>query len=101
MIPSLASEGTLTDSQSNLIATTRRYKKSSLGDLAGTFLEGIFSSEEDSASDADESARELKFRLAFRVETTPEREAAQRKGLLKLVAERNRLVHREALNLKT
>lgn len=99
MIPSLASQGTPTDLQSNLDATARRHKKSSLGDLAGTFLEGIFGSAEDSSFGTDEAAREVQLRISFRVETDPEREAEQRKALLKLVVERNRLIHRDVLSV--
>lgn len=99
MIPSLASEGTPADWQSNIAATARRHKKSSLGDLAGTFLEGIFSSSEDSTLGADEPTREAKFRISFQVEASPEQKAAQRKALLKLVVERNRLIHRDALTV--
>jgi len=96
MIPSLASEGTLIDWQSNITATAQRHKKSSLGDLAGTFMKGIFSNPEDTT---DESASEAKFRMSFQVETTPEQEAEQRRTLLKLVAERNRFIHRDVLTV--
>ena len=99
MIPSLASEGTPKDWQSNITATARRHKKSSLGDLAGTFLEGIFSNTEDTRFGADESARKAKFRISLQVETNPEQEAEQRRTLLKLVVERNRLIHRDALTV--
>lgn len=99
MIPSLANEGTLKDWQSNLTATTRRHKKSSLGDLAGTFLESVFSGAEESLVDADESLREITFRVSLQLDTTAEQEAEQRKALLKLVRERNRLIHRDALDI--
>jgi hypothetical protein len=99
MIPLLENEGTLKDWQSNLSAKTRRHKKSSLGDLAGTFLESISSGAEESLVDADEPLRELKLRVTFQVDTTPEQEAEQRTSLLKLVRERNRLIHRDALDV--
>jgi len=99
MIPSLANEGTLKDWQSNLTATTRRHKKSSLGDLAGTFLESVFSVADESLVDTDESLREIKFRVSLQLDTTAEQEAEQRKALLTLVRERNRLIHRDALDV--
>lgn len=97
MIPALASEGTLKDWKSNLTATARRHKKSSLGDLAGTFLEGIFPKVDDSSNDAGNPATDISFRISLQVETSPESEADQRSAILKLVVERNRLIHRDAL----
>jgi hypothetical protein len=99
MIPSLASEGTPTDWKSNIAATTRRHKKSSLGDLADSFLEGIFSAPDSARPDTSESANEVRFQISFRIETTPEEAASQRKALLKLVVERNRLIHRDVLDV--
>lgn len=99
MIPSLSNEGTPKDWQANFSATTRRHKKSSLGDLAGSFLERVFSGADESLIDADASLRELKLRVSLQVDATPKQEAEQRRALLKLVRERNRLIHWDALDV--
>lgn len=99
MIPAIASDGTLTEWKSNLTATARRHKKSSLGDLAGTFLEGSFPEVGDSSNDAGKLTPEISFRISLQVGTSPESEADQRSAILKLVVERNRLIHRDALTI--
>ncbi len=99
MLPSLANEGTLQELHANLAATTRRNKKSSLGSLADSFLDGVFGKEKSTDHEAAEPATEIRIRMSIQIECTPEDSAAQRKALLKLVAERNRLVHRSALEI--
>lgn len=99
MIPALASEGTLSDWESNIKATAKRHKKSSLGDLAGTFLGNIYRTLDDQSAKAEETAKEATIRISLEIEASPEERAEQRKALLKLVVERNRLVHRDALSV--
>lgn len=99
MIPSLAGEVTLTDGKSNIPATIRKHKKSSLGDLADSFLGRIFSTPEPEGRETAETAPDDKFRFSLQLITTPEEAANQRKALLKLVVERNRLIHRDVLEV--
>lgn len=99
MLPTLAIEWTPTSGQSKLNATARKHKKSSLGNLADAYLDGIFTRPEDSGLDADESANEMSVRISFHIDASPERRAEQRKALLKLVVERNKLIHRDLLTV--
>jgi hypothetical protein len=99
MIPTLAAEWTGTNLQLALDATARRYKKSSLGNLSDAYLDGIFRRPEDSRSESVESPTEISFRVSFHVDASPEQRAAHGKALLKLVVERNRLIHRDMLTV--
>jgi hypothetical protein len=97
MLPSLAIEGTDTSLKSNITASVRRHKKMSLGDLTNRFLDGISSKPEDTRTAIDNHITEVHIRTRFQVESTLEDEAEQRKSVLRLVVERNRLIHRDAL----
>jgi len=99
MIPSLASTGTLRDFKSSLLATGKKHKKSSLGTLADTFFDGIFSKADELNAGTENASKEVSFRTSLQIKTSPELEAEQRKSLLKLVIERNRLIHSDALKV--
>lgn len=99
MIPSLANEGTLTNFHSNLTLATRKQKKASLGSLAGTFLGGIFYKPKADDWDTKYSPTEISMRVEFQIETTPEHAAERKRSLLKLVSQRNRLVHQDVLGV--
>ena len=99
MIPSLANEGTLTNFHSNLTLSTRKQKKASLGTLAGTFLDGIFYKPTADDLDTKYSSTEISMRVGFQIETTPEHAAERKRSLLKLVSQRNRLVHQDVLGV--
>ena len=99
MIPALENEGTLSNWQSSIAATTKKHKKSSLGSLADTFLDGIFYDPMAEELDTDAAPTEISVRVGFQIEVTPEHAAERKRGLKKLVSERNRLIHREVLGV--
>lgn len=99
MIPSLHTEGTPRDIQSRLDATARRYKKSSLGDLADVFIGTVLPKHKADDCDAAEITDEFSIRQSVTIEATPDVAAQHRRELLKLVVERNRLVHRDLLSV--
>lgn len=99
IIPSLSNDGTMTDWNANIGAKTRKHKKSSLGNLAESFLGDIFPRPAERQSDTSESADENIVRFSFTIEATADEALSRRRALQKLVIERNRLIHRDVLGI--
>ena len=99
MIPSLSSETTQSTLHSHKAEINRKYKKWSLGDLTDTFLDSIFYSTKKEDSEISEKVNELSIKTTFQIEIDPQDTIERRKGLLKLVVERNRLIHRDVLDI--
>jgi hypothetical protein len=77
----------------------RRHKKSSLGDLTGAFLDTVLPKAQPGDLSAGPEPVEIRFRISMQIETTAGEAAQHRRDLLKLVAERNRLVHCDFLSV--
>ena len=99
VIPTLRSEGSLTEVRSRLDATVRKHKRSSLGNLADAFLDTVLPKAQPGDLSAGTEPVEITLRISTQIETTADEAAQHRRDLLKLVTERNRLVHRDFLSV--
>ena len=99
MIPALSAKGTLRELQIRQAEVSRKHKKSSLGDLAGAFHERVFRNDMGECGIPDEAPPEPTMDFSIRLEAPPEAVAEQKRALAKLVAERNRLIHKDILSV--
>jgi hypothetical protein len=97
MIPSLSSEGRLSQLPIRQHELVRKLAKSSLGNLATAYLEKAFRPRGETS--LDDHALEPALAHSVWLETTREGVAAQKRALRSLVAERNRLVHKDLLSV--
>ena len=99
MLPALSNKGTLKELQANQDELSRKHKKSSLGDLANAYHERVYGKSLADEALSDEVLSEPMFAFSVHVEVTPEKAAQRKRALVKLIAERNRLIHKDLLNV--
>ena len=99
MIPALYNKGTLKELQANQDGLSRKDKKSSLGDLANAYHERVYGKNIADEALADEVLSEPTFAFSVHIEVTPEKVVQRKRALGKLIAERNRLIHKDLLNV--
>lgn len=99
LIPSLSLQTTLSSGQTQKSIENHKIKKSSLGKLADPFLANVFDTSSVDDDISIETVNEPVIKTHFRIELDPQEIVVRKAGLRKLVTERNRLVHRDALNV--
>jgi hypothetical protein len=99
VIPALYNQGTLKELQVNRDEVLRKHKKAALGKLANSYHERVYGNSLADEPQSDELLSEPTFAFSLRVEVTPEKAAQRRRGLVKLIAERNRLIHKDLLSV--
>lgn len=95
MIPALSTKGVLSELPIRQDELVRKHKKSSLGDLADAFHKTIYQPSDDTS--ADDVTSQTTFAFSVRLESIPADIASKKRALKSLVAERNRLIHRDLL----
>jgi len=95
----LYNKGTLKELQANQHEVPRKNKKASFGKLANAYHERVYGKSVEDAALPDEISSEPTFAFLLRVEVTPEKAAQRKRALVKLIAERNRLIHQDLLNV--
>lgn len=97
MIPALSNKGTLSELKIRQAELARKHKKSSLGELANAYHKKVFRvPSEDLPGDA---LTEPTVAFSVQIESTTDDVAIQKRALASLVVERNRLIHRDVLNV--
>ena len=96
LIPALAVSGTLSEIEARQDKLQRVLKKASLGDLAGKFGQRAYS--ESQRSSEIEEVTEPSFSFSMRIESGGD-VRSRKQSLLRLVSERNRLIHRDFVDL--
>ena len=99
MLPALTNKGTLKELQANQHEVSRKHKKSSLGDLASAYHERVYGKSVADEALSDEVLSEPMFAFSVHVEVTREKATQRKRALVKLIAERNRLIHKDLLNV--
>lgn len=100
MIPALSYKSEVLKPPVHHAERSRIYKKSSLGDLAKAFHTQILGRGIEEVSGAlDEAPPEPKFSFSVEMEVSPEAAIEQKRALIKLVTERNRLIHKDILSV--
>ena len=97
MIPSLSNKGTVKELQANQDKVSQKLKNSSLGTLADAYHERIYG--KSAADEALPDVAEPTFAFGVHIEVTPEKAAQRKRALVELIAERNRLIHTDLLNI--
>lgn len=95
LIPALAISGTLSQIQARQGRLRRMLKKASLGDLASEFKKRAYNESQGSEM---EEVTEPSFSFSLRIESEGDLRSRKR-SLLQLVSERNRLIHRDLLDV--
>ena len=99
MIPTLSLQTTYPSKHAQSVKTKQKAKKDTLGILAGTFLDGVFYSSNVDVAESIEEVHEITLTSKFQIDADTEKIAERKKGLLRLVVERNKLIHREVLKV--
>ena len=100
MIPALSAKGTLKELQANRDEVVRKHEKSSFGSLVSAYHDRLSRSKKVlNETVRDEVLAEPTFAYGFTIEVTPETAAQRKIALVNLVAERNRLIHEDLLNV--
>ncbi len=97
MIPALSNNGTLSELKIRRTKLERKHKKSSLGELANSYHEKVFRVPSEDLS--DDAPTEPWLAFSVQIESTPDDVAMQKRALASLVVERNRLIHKDVLNV--
>lgn len=99
MIPALYNQGTLQELQANRDEISRKHEKVTLGTLANAYHERVYDKKVEDEAPPDGMVSEPGFVLSVRLDVTPERAAQRKLALMDLVAERNRLIHKDLLTV--
>jgi len=99
MIPVLANKGTLKTLQTNQNEVSRKYKKSTLGNLANAFHERVYGKSLADEAPSNEDSSEAIIAFWVHLDVTPEKAEERRRALSNLIAERNRLIHHDLLDI--
>ncbi len=99
MIPALHNQGTLKKLQANQDEVSRKHKKAALGDLANSFNERVYGKNVGDEPRTGDVLSEPTITFSARLEVTPEKAAQRKRALMMLVAERNRLIHKDLLSV--
>jgi hypothetical protein len=96
LIPALAISGTLREIEARQDRLRRMLKKASLGDLASEFEKHAYS--ESQGGSEMEEVTEPSFSFSLRIESEGD-VSSRKRSLLRLVSERNRLIHRDLVDV--
>lgn len=99
MIPALSNKGTVKELQTNQEEVSRKHKKASLGDLANAYHDRVYGKSVADDAPPDEVLSEPTFGFSVHLEVTEETAAQRKRALVKLIAERNRLIHEDLLSV--
>jgi hypothetical protein len=99
MIPALYNRGTLKELQANQDEVSRKHQKAALGDLANAYHERVYGKNVEDEAMPDDMVSEPTFAFSVRLEVTQETAVQCKRALMKLVAERNRLIHKDLLSV--
>ena len=100
MVPMLYNKSTLKELQANQSEVSPKQDKSTFGNLVSSYHDRLSRSKEllnETVPDEGLAAPTLTF--GFSIEVTEETAAQRRSALVNLVAERNRLIHKDLLNV--
>ena len=100
MVPMLYNKSTLRELQAHQSEVSPKPEKSTFGNLVSSYHGGLSRSKEVlNETVPDESLVESTVTFGVSIEETEETAARQRSALVNLVAERNRLIHEDLLNV--
>lgn len=99
MIPALSNKLTLKELQTGRNKISRKHKKSPLGNLADDYHQKVFSKNVPDETVSDEVSSEPTLAFGVRIQVPPETEAQRKRELMKLIAERNRLIHKDLVSV--
>jgi hypothetical protein len=100
MVPMLYNKSTLKELQAHQSQVSPNQEKSTFGNLVSSYHDRLSRSKELSNETVpDEGLAEPTLTVGFSIEVTEETAAQRRSALVNLVAERNRLIHEDLLNV--
>ena len=99
MIPALHNRGTLKELQANQDEVSRKHKKAALGELANAYHESVYGKNLEDEAATDDTLSEPTFAFSVSLDVTHETAAQRKRALMRLVAERNRLIHKDLLSV--
>ena len=100
MIPTLHNQGTLEELEANQDEVSRKYKKAGFGNLANAYHERVYGKNAGDEPLPDDALSEPAVAFSVRLDVTHETAAERKRALMGLVAERNRLIHQDLLNIE-
>ena len=100
MLPTLYNKLTITELQARQNGASPKRDKSTFGNLVSTYHDRLSRSKEMlDETVPDEVLSEATLTYGFNIEVTPEMAAQRRSALVNLVAERNRLIHEDLIDV--
>jgi len=100
MVPMLYNKSTLKELQAHQSQVSPKQEKSTFGNLVSSYHDRLSRSKEVlNETVPDEGLDEPTLTFGFSIEVTEETVAQRRSALVNLVAERNRLIHEDLLNV--
>jgi hypothetical protein len=100
MVPTLYNKLTITELQARQNEASPKWDKSTFGNLVNAYHDRLLRSKEVlDETVPDEVLSEPTLTFEFSIEVTRETAAQRRSALVNLVAERNRLIHEDLLNV--
>ena len=100
MVPMLYNQSTLKELQAHQNEVSTKQEKSTFGNLVSAYHDRLSRSKKVlNETVRDEVLAEPTFAYGFTIEVTPETAAQRKIALVNLVAERNRLIHEDLLNV--
>jgi len=100
MVPKLYNKLTITELQARQNEASPKRDKSTFGNLVSAYHDRLSRSKELlDETVSDEVLSEPTLTFGFSIDVTPETAAQRRSALVNLVAERNRLIHEDLLNV--
>ena len=100
MVPMLYNKSTLKELQAHQNEVSTKQEKSTFGNLVSAYHDRLSRSKKVlNETVRDEVLAEPTFAYGFTIEVTPETAAQRKIALVNLVAERNRLIHEDLLNV--
>jgi len=99
MIPTLFNKGTLKQLQANQDKVARKHRKAALGTLANAYHERVYGKSVEDEAPPGDALPDPTFTFGIHIEVTPEKAEQRKRALVKLIAERNRLIHQDLLNV--
>ncbi|HKG46796.1 MAG TPA: hypothetical protein VKB02_08725 [Pyrinomonadaceae bacterium] len=99
MIPTLSNKGTLKELQANQDAVVRKHKKATLRPLANAYHERMYGKSVTDEEPSDDALSEPTFTFGIGLDVPPEKAEERKRALVKVIRERNRLIHEDLLNV--
>lgn len=97
MLPVLSGSGTTSELQANQSRLQRSFKKASLGRLSDAMHQQLYSKPLANANDTP--PEEISFSYSMRIEASSSAAEEHKRRLVKLVVARNRLIHKDLVNV--